>query len=100
MAELLDDTAVHAALADLPGWTQDGDALVLSVTAPSFAAGIRLVNEVAAAAERADHHPDIDIRWTTVRFACSTHSAGGLTAQDVALAARISEAAAGIGAQH
>lgn len=99
MPETLDDAAVAAALTDLPGWTRDGDALVLSVTAPSFAAGIELVNRVAAAAERADHHPDIDIRWATVRFACSTHSAGGLTAKDVALAAAISDAAAAIGAR-
>lgn len=97
MPEKLDDAAVAAALTDLPGWTRDGDALVLTITAPSFAAGIELVNRVADAAERADHHPDIEIHWTTVRFTCSTHSAGGLTGNDVALAAAISDAAARIG---
>ena len=54
---------------------------------------IRLVAEVAQAAEDANHHPDIDIRWRTVRFALSTHSAGGVTSKDTALAGRIDELA-------
>ncbi|WP_084220037.1 4a-hydroxytetrahydrobiopterin dehydratase [Spirillospora albida] len=52
--------------------------------------------EVARAAEDADHHPDIDIRWRTVTFALSTHSAGGLTVRDFDLAAVID----GIAARH
>jgi 4a-hydroxytetrahydrobiopterin dehydratase len=98
MADLLDEAAVADALTRLPGWRRDGDELVLTVTAPSFLTGIDLVNQVATIAEAADHHPDIDIRWSTVRFACSTHSAGGLTAADTALAGQISAAAAAVGA--
>ena len=54
-----------------------------------FATGLALVDRIGAAAEEADHHPDIDIRWRTVTFRLSTHSEGGLTAKDVDLAAAI-----------
>jgi 4a-hydroxytetrahydrobiopterin dehydratase len=90
MAELLDDEAVTGALRDLPDWTRDGDALVLTAKLPSFPAAIGVVDRVAEAAERADHHPDIDIRWRTLSFRCSTHSAGGITGKDVELAREIS----------
>jgi 4a-hydroxytetrahydrobiopterin dehydratase len=55
--------------------------------------GIRLVQQVAEVAEELDHHPDIDIRWTTVTFTLSTHSAGGLTMKDLRLAADIDKLA-------
>jgi len=91
MAQLLDDAAVTAALGALPGWTRDGDTLVLTTKLPSFPAAITVVDRVAKIAEDRDHHPDIDIRWRTLTFRCSTHSAGGLTDMDTALAASISE---------
>ncbi|GAA2440371.1 4a-hydroxytetrahydrobiopterin dehydratase [Actinomadura vinacea] len=89
MADLLDDAAVTGRLKELPNWTRDGNEIRRRVKAPSFMAGIELVGEVARAAEEADHHPDIDIRWRTLTFALSTHSAGGLTGRDFDLAARI-----------
>jgi 4a-hydroxytetrahydrobiopterin dehydratase len=95
MAELLDDEAVTGALRDLPDWTRDGDALVLTAKLPSFPAAIGVVDRVAEAAERADHHPDIDIRWRTVRFRLSTHSAGGLTVKDLHLAGQVDDLAGG-----
>jgi 4a-hydroxytetrahydrobiopterin dehydratase len=91
MADLLDDTAVAAALDELPGWERDGDALVRTAALPSFPTAIEVVDRVAALAEERDHHPDIDIRWRTLTFRCSTHSAGGITQRDVDLAAAISE---------
>ena len=91
----LTEAEIAARLAALPGWTRKGDAVVRAFTFPAFAAGIRFVDRVAVLADAADHHPDIDIRWTTVTMALSTHSAGGLTAKDVELAARIDAAAAG-----
>lgn len=90
MAELLDDAAITAALADLPGWERDGDSIVRTAQLPDFPTAIRVVGEVGDDAERADHHPDIDIRWRTLTFRLSTHSEGGLTAKDTALAAEIS----------
>ncbi|MCX4096070.1 4a-hydroxytetrahydrobiopterin dehydratase [Nocardia sp. alder85J] len=86
---LLTGDELAAALKDLPDWTREGDSITRTVQAPTFPAGIELVTRVAAAAEAADHHPDIDIRWRKVTFTLSTHSAGGLTRQDVALAAEI-----------
>ena len=91
MPHLLDDDAVTAALRDLPGWTREGDALVLVAQLPSFPAAITVVDRVAEIAEGRDHHPDIDIRWRTLTFRCSTHSAGGITDLDTALAGAISE---------
>ena len=91
MATLLDDAAVTAALADLPGWETEGGALVRSAALPGFPEAIAVVGRVAEIAESRDHHPDIDIRWRTLTFRCSTHSAGGITEKDVALAAAISE---------
>ncbi|MFB4310199.1 4a-hydroxytetrahydrobiopterin dehydratase [Actinomadura sp. GTD37] len=99
MAETLDDTAVAERLRGLPAWDRDGDAIRRRVKAPSFMAGIDVVAEVARAAEDADHHPDIDIRWRTLTFTLTTHSAGGLTGKDFDLAARIDEIAARHGAQ-
>ncbi|HEY2207363.1 MAG TPA: 4a-hydroxytetrahydrobiopterin dehydratase [Pseudonocardia sp.] len=91
MAELLDDSAVTEALRTLPDWTRDGAALVLTTKLPSFLTAIRVVDQVAEAAEAADHHPDIDIRWRTLTFRLSTHSDGGITGKDVALAGEISD---------
>ncbi|MFH9350119.1 4a-hydroxytetrahydrobiopterin dehydratase [Kitasatospora sp. NPDC017646] len=85
-----DETA--AALAGVPLWSRDGDSIVRSADAPDFPAAVRVVVAVAEQAEELDHHPDIDIRWRTLRFVLSTHSAGGLTDLDFTLAARIDEA--------
>jgi len=90
MAELLTQEEIDRALAsELPQWRQDGDTITRSVKAASFMDGIRLVQRVAEVAEDLDHHPDIDIRWTTVRFTLSTHSVGGLTSRDLRLAGDI-----------
>ncbi|NKY34166.1 4a-hydroxytetrahydrobiopterin dehydratase [Nocardia speluncae] len=86
---LLTETQITDALDSLPEWSRAGDAINRTVQASSFLAGIELVRRVAEAAEAANHHPDIDIRWRKVTFVLSTHSAGGLTAQDVALAREI-----------
>ncbi|MFF2088199.1 4a-hydroxytetrahydrobiopterin dehydratase [Nocardia sp. NPDC058176] len=88
---LLSDPEITIALATLPEWSREGAAITRTVKAPSFLAGIELVRKVATAAEAADHHPDIDIRWRTLTFTLSTHSAGGLTALDTALAHTIDE---------
>jgi 4a-hydroxytetrahydrobiopterin dehydratase len=67
-------------------WTRQGDVLMTTVKLHDFAAALAFVNVVGAAAEAANHHPDIDIRWNTVRLALSTHDSGGLTLLDLALA--------------
>jgi 4a-hydroxytetrahydrobiopterin dehydratase len=91
----LDEAAIAAGLAALPGWTRQGEAILKRYVFPTFAEGIRFVDRVAVAADAADHHPDIDIRWTSVTLTLSTHSAGGLTVLDLALAAESDRLAAG-----
>lgn len=91
MAEILDEHALHEAMADHPHWSVEDGSLQRSVQAPTFLDGINLVVQVARVAEQRDHHPDIDVRWTTVTFRCSTHSAGGITGADVELAAAIDD---------
>ncbi|WP_343576438.1 4a-hydroxytetrahydrobiopterin dehydratase [Mycobacterium sp.] len=83
---VLTDEQVDAALADLKGWERKDGALRRSVKFPEFLAGIEAVRRVAERAEEKDHHPDIDIRWRTVIFALVTHSEGGITDKDVAMA--------------
>ncbi|MBW9206813.1 4a-hydroxytetrahydrobiopterin dehydratase [Mumia sp. zg.B17] len=86
---LLSEAEITSALARLPAWVRDGDTIVRSVRAPSYLDGIALVDAVAAAAEIVDHHPDIMIRWRDITFTLSTHSSGGLSARDIALARQI-----------
>ncbi|MGW4478266.1 4a-hydroxytetrahydrobiopterin dehydratase [Rhodococcus triatomae] len=89
MAELLSDAEVTEALTELPRWRRDGAMLVRTVDLPTFPDAITVVDRVAEVAEARNHHPDIDIRWRTLTFRCSTHSAGGITDLDVALAREI-----------
>jgi 4a-hydroxytetrahydrobiopterin dehydratase len=70
-------------------WDHVGDELTTTVELHDFAGALAFVNAVGAAAEAANHHPDIDIRWNKVRLVLTTHSAGGLTVLDLALAAAI-----------
>ncbi len=98
MSRLLSAQEVTDQLGQLVGWTGGTDAIERTVTAPSFLAGVRVVDEVADAAEQMDHHPDIDIRWRTLTFRLSTHSEGGVTQLDIELAHRIEAAATAHGA--
>ena len=91
----LSDAEIAAGLARLPGWTRKGDVIFKPYTFGKFADGIRFVDRVAVAADAADHHPDIDIRFTTVTMRLSTHSEGGVTAKDVKMAGEIERLAKG-----
>lgn len=70
----------------LVGWVVDGEVLRRTFVLRDFVEAIGLVAKVALIAEKANHHPDIDIRWNRVTLALTTHDAGGLTDRDVALA--------------
>ncbi len=85
----LADAEIAAALAALPGWARESDEIVKTYECASFPAAIAFVVQVGFLAEKADHHPDLDIRWRTVKVALSTHSAGGLTNRDFDLAGEI-----------
>lgn len=73
-------------LGGVPGWAEDGDEISRTFTFKDFAEAMRFVNNVADEAEKANHHPDIDIRWNKVTLKLSTHDTGGLTEKDFALA--------------
>jgi len=99
MPRLLDPGELDHQLADLPGVDRDrAGAIALAVRAPSFPDAVQLIGLVGQEAEAMDHHPDVDLRWRTVTFTFSTHSAGGVTELDVELAHRVLELAAQVGA--
>jgi len=88
---LLSDRQIAEALKSLPAWELLGSEIVRSVRFPDFMAGIAAINRIAEAAEAADHHPDIDIRYRNIKFVLSTHDQGGLTEKDISLAHQIDE---------
>ena len=77
---------------DKSGWEREGEALVRELKFDDFAAAMAYVNRVADLAEEVDHHPDILVHgWNHVRLTLTTHSVGGLTDNDYAMARRIDE---------
>ena len=86
---ILDQEEISPLLRDHPEWTGGAEHLTRVFTARDFPAAITVVDKVAVIAEEMNHHPDIDIRWRTLRFRLSTHSAGGDTDLDPELARRI-----------
>ena len=85
----LDDSEIDARLADLQ-WRRDGDSIVRDIECKGFHSAMALANAVADAANEANHHPDILVHdYKHVRLTLSTHSAGGITENDFALAGAI-----------
>jgi len=80
---------VAAALRELPLWSGGVDGIERTLELPTFRAAVEAISVIADVAEQLDHHPDMDLRWTKVRVAVVTHSAGGLTDLDVQLARRV-----------
>ncbi len=93
--ELLDQSRRERFLASHPGWELDRDAISRTFVLPSFAGAIGFVVSVGIAAEKARHHPDIDIRYRRVKVSLTTHDQGGLTGRDTSLASRIDKLAPG-----
>jgi 4a-hydroxytetrahydrobiopterin dehydratase len=87
----LSESEIIDRLTTAKAWERVGDMLVRSWQFPSFRRALEFVNQVAALAEKADHHPDIILRYRVVRLELLTHSDGGLTDRDFAIAAQINE---------
>jgi 4a-hydroxytetrahydrobiopterin dehydratase len=85
----LDEAGVAQALRQAPGWERAGLEIRRTYRFEDFREALAFVNRVGELAERAGHHPDIDIRYSTVTLALTTHDAGGLTARDFDLARAI-----------
>jgi 4a-hydroxytetrahydrobiopterin dehydratase len=78
----LSPKAITAALRRVPRWKKRGRVISRTFQFKDFVGSMKFVNAVAKAAERACHHPDIDIRWNEVTLALTTHDSGGLTEKD------------------
>ena len=85
---------IKSALATAPTWKRKGSAIVRIFQFKDFVVAMKFVNAVAKLAEKAAHHPDIDIRWNKVSLLLTTHDSGGLTEKDFVLAAKCDAAAA------
>ena len=85
----LNPNQIKAALATVPQWKRRGAVITRTFEFKDFPAAIKFVNALARLAEKAGHHPDIDIRWNKVTLALTTHDQGGLTEKDFALAQKI-----------
>jgi 4a-hydroxytetrahydrobiopterin dehydratase len=89
---LLDEEEIEQRLDELSAdWEREGDEIQKVYEFDDFPSAIKFVTGVAKLADRYDHHPDIDIRYSKVRLALSTHSEGGLTSQDFDLAGEIEQ---------
>jgi 4a-hydroxytetrahydrobiopterin dehydratase len=89
MAELLSDQEIEARLGELQGWARAGEAIAKTYDRGDFVGSVEFVRRIVEPAEEMGHHPDLGISWSEVSVTITTHSAGGLTANDFALAARI-----------
>jgi 4a-hydroxytetrahydrobiopterin dehydratase len=85
----LSTAEIEQALTQLPDWQLNGGLLNRTFNFTDFREAMSFVNSVAAVAERAGHHPDIDIRYNKVKLALTSHDAGGITEKDFALAGEI-----------
>jgi len=84
----LNASQIRQALTKVPLWKKKAAVISRTFVFKDFPAAIKFVNKVAVLAEKAWHHPDIDIRWNKVALALTTHDQGGLTAKDFKLAAK------------
>ena len=80
------DAQIAEQLTALPGWRHEAGALRRTYKTDGWPTTLMLVNAIGFYAEAADHHPDLEVHWGSVSVALSTHSAGGITPKDVALA--------------
>ena len=82
----LNATRIKAGLKTLPDWKRSGSTITRVFKFKDFVVAMKFVNTVAKLAEKAFHHPDIDIRWNKITLTLTTHSEGGLTEKDFKLA--------------
>jgi 4a-hydroxytetrahydrobiopterin dehydratase len=86
---LLSDAEIEERLAGLDGWERDEETIVKEFDRDDFLGSVRFVESIVNPAEAMNHHPDLEISWDKVMVKISTHSEGGLTANDFELAAKI-----------
>jgi 4a-hydroxytetrahydrobiopterin dehydratase len=89
MSDLLEADDLKAALKKCPEWEFEKDSITRTIEFEEFMEAIDFVNDLAEIADEAQHHPDINIRYTKVFLKLTTHDAGGVTEADIELAQRI-----------
>jgi 4a-hydroxytetrahydrobiopterin dehydratase len=89
MADLLSDGEISERLSQLDGWSREGDAITKSFDRGDFVGSVKFVDQLVEPAEGMNHHPDLSISWSEVKVSITNHAAGGLTAADFELAAKI-----------
>ena len=90
---VLSEEQLRTRLEDLAGWESGGAAIGKDYKFDTFPQAVAFVVAVGFAAEAANHHPDLDIRYNRVHVELSTHSEGGVTEKDLDLAAAIEDLA-------
>ena len=90
---LLSDEEISERLGGADGWRRDGDAIVKSFDRGDFVGSVEFVRSLVEPAEQMGHHPDVAISWATVEVTITSHSEGGLTANDFELASKLDELA-------
>jgi 4a-hydroxytetrahydrobiopterin dehydratase len=85
----LSDAEIDERLSGLNGWERSGEAIVKQFDNGDFKGSVDFVNRLTPEAEEMNHHPDLEISWSTVTVTITTHSQGGLTENDFELARRI-----------
>ncbi len=91
MSTVLSQSEIDLALQKLPGWARRDDAIERVLQLADFAAAMKVVNAIAAAAEAANHHPDILISYNRVTLTLVSHDSGGVTQRDIRMAGKINE---------
>jgi 4a-hydroxytetrahydrobiopterin dehydratase len=86
---LLEDSEIESKLADLDGWSHDGDANTKTFERGDFVGSVKFVDSLVNPAEAMNHHPDLEISWDKVKVTITNHAEGGLTANDFELAGKI-----------
>jgi 4a-hydroxytetrahydrobiopterin dehydratase len=85
----LSESEIEARLSEHPGWERDGQAITKSFKRADFVGSVNFLDTIVEPAESMNHHPDVSISWDTITISLSTHSEGGVTANDFELAAKI-----------
>lgn len=86
---VLSDAEIDTRLGELDGWRRSGEAIAKTFERGDFVGSVRFVESLVEPAEAMNHHPDLEVSWDKVTVTISTHSEGGLTANDFELAGKI-----------
>ena len=95
MGNVLNPSEMQVAMQSLPGWENRGDSIARVFQFADFVGAMVFVNKIAAAAEGANHHPDILINYNKVTLRLVSHDSGGVTQRDIRMAGKINEVAGG-----